>query len=763
MRRSLTVLMMAVLLVLAILFSACEDASGVSVGSGASMPEAVSVPEEGVPGGEPESTAPDSSIPVASMVPEDEGPEEILPQTEFGTVDELRQVGEELQAGDVVTTLGYYQVGDGGEGSYELVPADGQEDNGGTLFLMQNGLAARLIMEDGAVSVMQFGAVADGVTDDYPALMAAFTSGASVVRFPESRNFMVKSRVLLPGDLTLEGNGSTLLTGNEYVGGSEFFMDIRNVNNVTIDRLNFTATQIGQVDYWTQIGVRNATNINITNCILTGPQPDYSGAASTIGNFNNIDLYTGWHDVTITGCTLTLSHDGEAGLCLLARDLLGNPSSGLVFSNNTLSKVSHDEIIVVGGENATIDNCYFGNNTMYMRSNSSSNSNVCISLSTWRTVKSTNIVFENNTLDAVGAFTCIMSSGPTENVRVSGNTIRFSRGPGRGSEGGSSYLFSQGAMGLVKNYEISNNHIIVDNTGNYLLNNMFSVEADITGNTVELQGSLPGLFFGEQTNSATGNTISVTGDMGSLCYNVEKLTNNTVNVGGGVSSLFRYYNMALAEPLVIEGNTITQGDAQATRYILSATQLLMNGQTIKLANNEFQASGAKNTDYLYAVQMADSVEQEMVIERDNRISENFSRTYSAPRELLTVNNRLGEEPEVSEPISEPEVSEPISEPDASEPDSSLPVSEDLSQPDSAPEDTSDSISVPEPASLVADESVVAEDISDDVTPAGALGGGSGWTWVLLVLMIAVVLVVVLLFVKKRQSEASGKDDAEDKK
>jgi len=72
------------------------------------------------------------------------------------------------------------------------------------------------------VSVKDFGAVGDGVTDDTTAIRNAVDSGAAILYFPEG-SYKITSAIVLTGDLTLFGfGGATIIPSLGTAGGNVF-------------------------------------------------------------------------------------------------------------------------------------------------------------------------------------------------------------------------------------------------------------------------------------------------------------------------------------------------------------------------------------------------------------------------------------------------------------------------------------------------------------------------------------------------------------
>lgn len=112
----------------------------------------------------------------------------------------------DYQVDDKVTTLGYYNPGDGGINTYLIVAGGTGTDDGGSFIDLDNGLQAKGLFDFGAVSVRQFGAVGGDEAVDQAAFEAAVAYSLSVFVNPTSSPYIL-DRLQLRDDSLLYGVG----------------------------------------------------------------------------------------------------------------------------------------------------------------------------------------------------------------------------------------------------------------------------------------------------------------------------------------------------------------------------------------------------------------------------------------------------------------------------------------------------------------------------------------------------------------------------
>ena len=263
----------------------------------------------------------------------------------------LMKADTKLKEGYHVKTKGYYEANDGGHGEYVIVDDETLVDDGGSIHVLNNGLRAKLIIENDTVNVKQFGAYGDGETDDTISIKNAINSTANTVLFSNetyvlSENINLKSKSYIGNETKIN---ITTDTSREHFIRNENFNDITKNDNIILKNITFISN-IGI----SILGLHSATLI-MNNCKF------YSTKTET---HCLLDLYGNNKNCSITNCIFDINvEDGtERGSCIEIRGFTGGKSNNIIISNCKLSQNSLDESIwinagVCGIENVIVDNC----------------------------------------------------------------------------------------------------------------------------------------------------------------------------------------------------------------------------------------------------------------------------------------------------------------------------------------------------------------------------------------------------------------------
>ena len=190
----------------------------------------------------------------------------------FNTIDDMKAAT--LNEGDVVKTLGYHNINDGGGATYVIQYAPAETENGITVHYLNTSdtLRAHLVLS-GDINPLQAGAYGDGVHDDYSVLNKLIKMRIGIT-FP-SKTFYIGENVYLKlySDTKINFNNATI-NGS---GGIELGLTIEeSVSNISINNLCIDGGSIRLDEF--------ATNINISNCIF------YSDTGVSINGAGNVTL-----------------------------------------------------------------------------------------------------------------------------------------------------------------------------------------------------------------------------------------------------------------------------------------------------------------------------------------------------------------------------------------------------------------------------------------------------------------------------------------
>lgn len=241
----------------------------------------------------------------------------------FNTVDDMKNAT--LHEGDVVRTLGYRDVNDGGGATYKIVYAPTDLDDGMLIHYLHTSdtLRAHLI-HDGSLNVLQCGAFGDGVSDDYTFITKALEKGYPLF-FPK-KTYRLSGPLELPSNTNIDFNGSTLFCSvssciclglnedmNSIVIKNAIFKGKYGIEiypyakDIVISNCSFIAMDNARMEK--AISINGASNIQISNCTIGFKNKEVgyglylsSGLKSTVSYGNS--------NISITGNKIVASQKG---------------------------------------------------------------------------------------------------------------------------------------------------------------------------------------------------------------------------------------------------------------------------------------------------------------------------------------------------------------------------------------------------------------------------------------------------------------------
>lgn len=241
----------------------------------------------------------------------------------FNTVDDMKNAT--LHEGDVVRTLGYRDVNDGGGATYKIVYAPTDLDDGMLIHYLHTSdtLRAHLI-HDGSLNVLQCGAFGDGVSDDYTFITKALEKGYPLF-FPK-KMYRLSGPLELPSNTNIDFNGSTLFCSvssciclglnedmNSIVIKNAIFKGKYGIEiypyakDIVISNCSFIAMDSARMEK--AISINGASNIQISNCTVGFKNKEVGYGLYLSSGLKNTVSY-GNSNISITGNKIVASQKG---------------------------------------------------------------------------------------------------------------------------------------------------------------------------------------------------------------------------------------------------------------------------------------------------------------------------------------------------------------------------------------------------------------------------------------------------------------------
>ncbi|MDF2945090.1 MAG: Pectate lyase superfamily protein [Herbinix sp.] len=470
--------------------------------------------------------------------------------------------------------------------------------------------------------IKDFGAYGDGAHDDTAAINNALNSGADAVVFESNTAYKTNNIITMQtSGVTIIGNNATLFTDNEYRSTSNYYEWYFNVeaSNININALNIEARETRPVGYKTQFVIMNASNVTVDNCSFTIPSTVIPYGVSHDIEYSNLDLFTGWHNITIQNSTFINLADTNAGVCAEFRDIYNHGASDLIFTNNTATSNCHDEIIAsFTGSTTTITNITISNNNINAIAGVVSKPRTLgVSLG-YDGFGLDNVTFSGNTLNVAADYAAI-AIGDSKNATIDNNTINFI--PLTNSN--PVYLL-KGSV-IDNNINVANNTIEIKNSPTANFGGVSDGYLNITYNDITCNTNVTEALF-NNNSVVNNNTITVNAETKRLGSSIISFQKNKVTFNGSISTMFEFYNKTLTTDVMIDNNTI---NCQSTST-LNETLFMLNGTTMvghvfTFTNNtvSYPTSSTKKSFYYMAI--SDQTTQKIVL--TNNSIPMFANTY----------------------------------------------------------------------------------------------------------------------------------------
>lgn len=522
-----------------------------------------------------------------------------------------------LAAGDTVQTLGFYEKGDGGSAKYEITN-DALTADGGNVIALSNGLFAKIVIENGSVTAKQFGAKADGKTDDAQALSLCLNSEADYVFLNHGKYRLCRSFGFSNGNKTVFGNDSVFFTDDGYnpERGSEFLF-IVTASNAEINNLSIQAreTTVPEKLYSSQMYIGDNSNLKVISCNF-----NIEKTASSEHGYNNIDMYTGWHDITIQNCELTNVNEASSGGCIWIRDLFSRKCDNLNFIGNKCVKKTHDEILAVFM--GYIDNVTIKSNSFIMPDNERDRTVMCFTFgSGYSSKQASNIFFENNDLDCSSSMSLAFANG-SSNVKIKNNKIKYTK-PNVQANNFTFYNASKAVDGI----EIAENEIELFNESAQSLTAVTQSISDIDfhNNNLSVKSDMAEAF-GSNT-LLRENKIVFDKTLHVFANKPKLIENNNVTFDGQTDILIQYYGGELTTESQIKNNVFIFNAARdGGSCLMVCNNCSLCGFVPTFTGNTVTAPNAQATkNRLYFLNLNDETSQRLDM-TGNKI-EGFKGSY----------------------------------------------------------------------------------------------------------------------------------------
>ena len=250
-----------------------------------------------------------------------------------------------LVAGDMAITKGYYSANDGGGSNYNIVNDNTLVDDGGSIIELNNGLRAKLIIND-KINVEQFGSYGDSIHNDTNTIQNAinYAKGKNTV-LTFSKNEYLISNILINNKILIDGNNSILKCINN---NENYIIKVENqglnksiIKNLKINGNNNNSNGLTLYSQNYQDTYATVENIEVFNCLKNGINitGDYSN--TSIRELKIINCNSFRNDIGIYSNSMSDSY-------IINSTVYGNKSHGLFLDGCGTIKINNSKAYMNG-------------------------------------------------------------------------------------------------------------------------------------------------------------------------------------------------------------------------------------------------------------------------------------------------------------------------------------------------------------------------------------------------------------------------------
>lgn len=433
------------------------------------------------------------------------------------------------------------------------------------------------------VSVTDFGAVGDGVTDDTAAINAAITAvnaaGGGTVYFPAGLYLVgTTTHVVMLSNVSLIGAGwasKIKLANNTPISASISAFVAASRTNISVRNLYFDGNRANQTNLTGLLRISACSNVEVCNNVMV--------------NCNNVCVYF------VDGCSHVLCNENIMVDSNGTNIKVGHESADIIIDGNSLydtgTYASHSDGFIMTRFGTTgQENIAITNNSMISPAGSG------LALAIWL-LSGNNITVAGNTIEVPAVGIQVQAEAVMRDIAVNGNTLYC------GTAGVA--IQDQSAGKNITRVAINGNTIRGDlNTGLFVVPSFASTfsEVSIVGNVINttMNGTADkGIQVTSEGAVISGNTINMTGSAAgdgiSVLSALTSITGNNINMGGvgsrGIITFGSYNNIT---GNIVKGTTSYGIRCDAATNYVAVVGNVLNSCALGILNGGANSVTASN-------------------------------------------------------------------------------------------------------------------------------------------------------------------------